>query len=110
MNTNHSHILVPVSPLVRAAIAVLTGDGSTPRAAIQQAIVAQAELFTPEPGPVDAIDDDDVRVELGAARLVAAAPPLTPYQKYVIRTVFVDRREFFLDEEQWRRTADCGPL
>ncbi|RYF48021.1 MAG: hypothetical protein EOO27_36270 [Comamonadaceae bacterium] len=97
-------INVRLDRVSQAALQVLTADGTSIDVAVRAAIIAAAESL-PEPNErvaAPAAGPDDGLHPYGA--MMAAAPPLTDYQQYLLTAVFTERRETFMSEEQWEAT------
>lgn len=98
------NIGVRLDRVSQAALQVLTANGTSVDVAVRAAIIAAAESL-PEPSErvtAPGRDQDD-RLHPYKA-MVAAAPPLTDYQQYMLTAVFVERRKTFMSEEQREAT------
>lgn len=95
-------ISLPLDRLTRAALAVLTANGTDAAQAVRTAVIDAAERY-PEPTSSNTAErGTQGSLEDQIAASVAAAPPLTDYQAYVVKAAFVERRSSWLSESQWR--------
>lgn len=103
------HIRVHLDPVSQAALRVLTADGTSVNDAVCRAITEAAEgravLLTSHTSQVVRYTDRETYL----AAQVAAAPPLTEYQRYVLTALLVEGRRVWLSEAQWLALHQSGP-
>lgn len=92
-------IRVELNRVSRAALSVLTADGASITDAVRRALVDAAER-APEPSDASAPAFGGNLAALITTH-VDSAPPLSPYQRYVLHTVFVEHRQVWLPEAEW---------
>lgn len=97
---------IALDRLSLAALAVLTADGTEPTEAVRTAIIDAAERCAEPPPSNPAPTSASRSFEAQVAASVAAAPPFSPYQRYMLTAVFVEGRTTWLSESQWKALRD----
>jgi len=106
LSPTDSVITVALDRLSLAALAVLTADGTEPTEAVRTAIIDAAERVAEPEVPSQKPSGASQSFEDHVAESVAAAPPLSAYQRYVLSEVFIEGHETWLSEAQWTALRD----
>lgn len=94
-------ITVQLDRLSQAALDVLRSDGTSETNAVRTAITDAAERLSNPPLYERPVPIADAAYADRLAALLADAPPLTGYQRYVLTAAFTDRLDGWLREDQW---------
>lgn len=90
----------------RAALRVLIANGTAEPDAVRRALIEAAERRPDPPRPEHASLAESLTPEEYIAASVAAAPPLTKYQRFVLKSALIDGVSTELSEEAWSKLRE----
>jgi hypothetical protein len=94
-------IIVRLDRISQAALDVLRSDGTSDTHAVRAAITDAAERLSNPSLHEQPLPIADAAYADRLTALLASAPPLTGYQRYVLTAAFTDKLDGWLREDQW---------